>query len=56
MHKATVYAKSKNLRISAHKVRPVMALVRGLPVGEADRVLTFDRTKGAKLIRKRSPV
>lgn len=52
MNKATVYAKTKNTRISPKKIRPVMDLVRGLPVAEAERVLTFDRTKGAKILNK----
>lgn len=42
----------KNARISAQKVRLVADQVRGLPVGEAEQLLTFSDKKAAHLVKK----
>ena len=47
-----VYAKHKYARISAKKMAIVMDLVRGKNTIEAQRILKFDPTKGAKLLLK----
>lgn len=52
MNKALVYAKSKYIRTSVKKTRPVMDLVRGKDIVEARRVLRFHQTKPAKLVLK----
>ncbi|MCA9308350.1 MAG: 50S ribosomal protein L22 [Patescibacteria group bacterium] len=52
MNTALVYAKSKYEHIGPKKVAVIMDLVRGLPVKEAERVLSFHPTKAAKLILK----
>ncbi|HSX39486.1 MAG TPA: 50S ribosomal protein L22 [Candidatus Saccharimonadales bacterium] len=52
MNKATVYAKTKNVRISPKKVAPVMNLVRNKSLTEAKILLSFDRSKAAKLVLK----
>ena len=50
--KALVYAKHKGARTSVKKVRPVMDLVRGMNVSDAQRVLDFHPTKASGLILK----
>lgn len=50
--KAEVYAKHNNAQISPKKVAPVLNLVRGKGVEEAKVILSFDRTKAARLTLK----
>lgn len=50
--KDLVYAIHKYSRISSKKMAIVMNLVRGKSYAEAERILTFDTTKGAKLLLK----
>jgi large subunit ribosomal protein L22 len=45
-------AKLSHARISAQKVRLVIDQIRGLPVEDAVRVLTFSKKKAAVLIKK----
>jgi large subunit ribosomal protein L22 len=52
MTKAQIYAKHNSARISPKKVAPVMDLVRGKDVEEAEIILSFDSTKAAKMILK----
>jgi large subunit ribosomal protein L22 len=52
MIKSEVYAKHMKATISSKKVAPVMDLVRGKALEEAKLILTFDRTKAAKMILK----
>ena len=52
MEKAQVYAIYKGASISPKKVAPVMDLVRGKSTNMARRVLSFDKTKAAKMILK----
>ena len=47
-----VTAKLKNARISAQKVRLVADQVRGLPVEQAEQILTFSNKKAAHLVKK----
>ena len=42
----------KNARISPQKVRLVADQVRGLPVEEAEQILTFNPRKAAHLVKK----
>lgn len=42
----------KNARISAQKVRLVADQVRGLPVEQAEQLLTFSPKKAAHLVKK----
>jgi len=50
MHKdSQVYAKLKNARTSVKKSRVVAELIRGLPVLEAKKVLSFHGSKAAKI-------
>ena len=46
------YAKLKNAKISAQKVRLVADQIRGLPVDRAINLLTFSNKKAAKIIKK----
>lgn len=50
--KALVYAKYKGARTSVKKVSPVMDLVRGKNVAEAENILQFHKTKASDLILK----
>ncbi len=52
MNKALVYAKSKYVRTSVKKTRPVLDLVRGKDVNEAKKILRFHPAKPAKLLLK----
>ena len=47
-----VTARLKNARISAQKVRLVADQVRGMPVEQAEQLLTFSTKKGAPMIKK----
>ena len=47
-----VSAKLRGARISAQKVRLVANQVRGMPVGDALKLLEFSTKKGAQLVRK----
>jgi len=40
----------KYARISATKVRPVVDLIRGMPVNEALEVLRYNRRRGARFV------
>ena len=50
--KATVYAKHMGARTSVKKAAPVMNLVRGKSIAEAQDVLSFHPTKASDLILK----
>jgi len=52
MKEVQVYAKHNKARISARKVRIVMDLVRGKRLIDVKRILSFDPTKGAKMLLK----
>ncbi len=52
MNTATVYAKSNNVRTSVKKVNPVLRLVRGKDVAEAQRILKFNKTKASDIVLK----
>lgn len=43
---------AKNQRISAKKMKPITALVRGKDVAEAQNILRFTTRKGARLLLK----
>ena len=45
-------ARLKNARISAQKVRLVADQVRGMPVEEAEQLLTFSTKKAAHIVKK----
>ena len=45
-------ARHRYARISPHKVRPVLELVRGKPVSEALTILGLNRKRGATFIEK----
>jgi large subunit ribosomal protein L22 len=47
-----VSAQGKFVRQSPYKVRRVLDLVRGLPVGEARTVLQFSQRRAAGMVRK----
>ena len=47
-----VRAVSKNIRISAQKVRPIADEIRGLSIEKASEVLRFSVNKGSKLLLK----
>lgn len=52
MSKEKVIAKAKYLRTSPQKAGLVLALIRGKPVAEARRVLTFSPKRVAKSVLK----
>jgi large subunit ribosomal protein L22 len=52
MKMSQVYAKHLGARISAKKVAPVLNLVRGKDVKEANIALRFDSTKAAEMVLK----
>jgi len=52
MEKAQVYAKHKSARVSPKKVAIVMDMVRGKSLEDAKKILSFDSTKGAKILLK----
>jgi len=52
MEKAKFYSKLKYVRVSPKKVAPVLDLVRGKGVAEAQKILKFDHSKGAKMALK----
>ena len=45
-------ARLKNARISAQKVRLVADQVRGMPVEQAEQLLTFSTKKAAHIVKK----
>ena len=45
-------AKLRNARISAQKVRLVADQVRGMPVEQAEQLLTFSSKKAAHIVKK----
>jgi large subunit ribosomal protein L22 len=45
-------AKLKSARISAQKVRLVADQVRGMPVEEAEQLLSFSTKKAARIVKK----
>ena len=47
-----VTARLKNARISAQKVRLVADQVRGLPVEQAEQLLSFSNKKAAHIVKK----
>ena len=47
-----VTARLKNARISAQKVRLVADQVRGMPVEQAEQLLTFSNKKAAHIVKK----
>jgi large subunit ribosomal protein L22 len=47
-----VTARLRNARISAQKVRLVADQVRGLPVEQAEQLLTFSNKKAAHIVKK----
>jgi len=47
-----VEARHRNADISAQKVRLVADLVRGMPVDQAEQVLSFSTKKAARLVKK----
>lgn len=46
------HATHQHARMSPRKIRPLAAALRGLPVGTADRQLTFIPGKAAQIVRK----
>ncbi len=42
----------RGARISPTKVRPVMNLIRGMPIDQADTILRMSKTRAAVLIRQ----
>ena len=47
-----VHAITKNIRMSAQKMREVVRQIQGLPAGEAQAVLAFVPRKGARFVAK----
>ncbi len=45
-------AQARFVRMSAKKVRPVLDLVRGEPIGTADEILQFTQREAARAVRK----
>ena len=45
-------AQVRHVRMSAYKVREVLDIVRGLPVGEAADVLTFTERGASEIIAR----